>query len=80
MQSTRATLPGRDEPVHGRALGGYYSFAGPYAEQIVSSAAKDPDAIRGYLAAYAEAGCDEVICFPSSADPDQVDLLARAAL
>jgi len=63
-----------------RALGGYYSYAGRYAEQIVSSAAKDPDTIRGYLAAYAESGCDEVICFPSSADPDQVDLLAGAAL
>jgi alkanesulfonate monooxygenase SsuD/methylene tetrahydromethanopterin reductase-like flavin-dependent oxidoreductase (luciferase family) len=63
-----------------RSLGDYYSFAGPYAEQIVSSAAKDEDAIRGYLAAYKEAGADEVICFPASADPEQVDLLARAAL
>jgi alkanesulfonate monooxygenase SsuD/methylene tetrahydromethanopterin reductase-like flavin-dependent oxidoreductase (luciferase family) len=63
-----------------RSLGAYYSFAGPYAEQIVSSAAKDADTIRGYLAAYEEAGCDEVICFPASADPEQVDLLARAAL
>jgi alkanesulfonate monooxygenase SsuD/methylene tetrahydromethanopterin reductase-like flavin-dependent oxidoreductase (luciferase family) len=63
-----------------RSLGAYYSFAGPYAEQIVGSAAKDPDTIRGYLAAYKEAGCDEVICFPASADPGQVDLLARVAL
>ena len=63
-----------------RSLGEYYSFAGPYAEQIVSSAAKDEDTIRGYLAAYEEAGCDEVICFPSSGDPAQVDLLARAVL
>jgi alkanesulfonate monooxygenase SsuD/methylene tetrahydromethanopterin reductase-like flavin-dependent oxidoreductase (luciferase family) len=63
-----------------RSLGDYYSFAGPYAEQIVSSAATDADTIRGYLAAYKEAGCDEVICFPASADPEQVDLLASAAL
>jgi alkanesulfonate monooxygenase SsuD/methylene tetrahydromethanopterin reductase-like flavin-dependent oxidoreductase (luciferase family) len=63
-----------------RSLGDYYSFAGPYAEQIVSSAAKDADTIRGYLAAYKEVGCDEVICFPTSADPEQVDLLASAAL
>jgi alkanesulfonate monooxygenase SsuD/methylene tetrahydromethanopterin reductase-like flavin-dependent oxidoreductase (luciferase family) len=62
-----------------RSLGDYYSYA-PYAEQIVQSAAKDEDTIRGYLAAYEEAGCDEVICFPASADPAQVDLLARAAL
>lgn len=63
-----------------RSLGDYYSFAGPYADAIVQSAAKDADTIRGYLAAYAEAGCDEVICFPASADPEQVELLARAAL
>ena len=62
-----------------RALGDYYSYA-PYADQIVQSAAKDEDTVRGYLAAYEEAGCDEVICFPASADPAQVDLLARAAL
>ena len=29
------------------------------------------------LAAFAEAGADEVICFPASADPAQVDLLAE---
>jgi alkanesulfonate monooxygenase SsuD/methylene tetrahydromethanopterin reductase-like flavin-dependent oxidoreductase (luciferase family) len=63
-----------------RSLGDYYSFAGPYRDQIVNSAAKDADTIRGYLAAYEEAGCDEVICFPASADPEQVDLFARAAL
>jgi alkanesulfonate monooxygenase SsuD/methylene tetrahydromethanopterin reductase-like flavin-dependent oxidoreductase (luciferase family) len=62
-----------------RSLGDYYSYA-PYADQIVQSAAKDEDTVRGYLAAYEEAGCDEVICFPASADPAQVDLLARAAL
>jgi alkanesulfonate monooxygenase SsuD/methylene tetrahydromethanopterin reductase-like flavin-dependent oxidoreductase (luciferase family) len=63
-----------------RALGDYYSFAGEYAERIVASAAKDADAVRGYVAAYTEAGCDEVICFPTSADPAQVDLLADAVL
>src|SRR3954469_6207426 len=63
-----------------RSLGDYYSFAGEYAERIVSSAAKDADAVRGYVAAYKEAGCDEVICFPASADPAQVDLLAAAVL
>jgi alkanesulfonate monooxygenase SsuD/methylene tetrahydromethanopterin reductase-like flavin-dependent oxidoreductase (luciferase family) len=62
------------------ALGDYYSFLGEYADRIVESAAKDEDTVRGYLAAYKEAGADEVICFPASADPEQVDLLARAAL
>jgi alkanesulfonate monooxygenase SsuD/methylene tetrahydromethanopterin reductase-like flavin-dependent oxidoreductase (luciferase family) len=63
-----------------RSLGDYYSFAGEYAERIVSSAATDEDTLRGYIAAYTEAGCDEVICFPASADPAQVDKLAEAVL
>jgi alkanesulfonate monooxygenase SsuD/methylene tetrahydromethanopterin reductase-like flavin-dependent oxidoreductase (luciferase family) len=60
------------------ALGSYYAFLGDYAEQIVGSAAKDADTVRGYLAAFEEAGADEVICFPASADPAQVGLLAAA--
>jgi alkanesulfonate monooxygenase SsuD/methylene tetrahydromethanopterin reductase-like flavin-dependent oxidoreductase (luciferase family) len=60
------------------ALGSYYAFLGDYAERIVESAAKDEDTVRGYLSAFEEAGADEVICFPASADPAQVELLARA--
>jgi alkanesulfonate monooxygenase SsuD/methylene tetrahydromethanopterin reductase-like flavin-dependent oxidoreductase (luciferase family) len=62
------------------SLGSYYAFLGDYAGQIVEGAAKDEDSIRGYLAAFEEAGADEVICFPASADPRQVELLASAAL
>jgi len=35
--------------------------------------------VRAELTAFAAAGCDELILFPCSADPDQVDLLAGAA-
>jgi alkanesulfonate monooxygenase SsuD/methylene tetrahydromethanopterin reductase-like flavin-dependent oxidoreductase (luciferase family) len=59
-------------------LGAYYAFAGEYAEVIVASAATDEDTVREYVTAYEAAGCDEVICFPSSADPAQVGLLASA--
>ena len=59
-------------------LGHYYAWLGDYAEEIVQSAATDEDTIRGYLSAFEDAGADEVICFPASADPAQVDLLARA--
>jgi alkanesulfonate monooxygenase SsuD/methylene tetrahydromethanopterin reductase-like flavin-dependent oxidoreductase (luciferase family) len=62
------------------SLGSYYSFLGDYAEQIVGGAAKDEDAVRERFAAFEEAGADEVIAFPSSADPRQVELLASAAL
>ena len=30
--------------------------------------------------AFAEAGCDELIMFPASSDPEQVDRLAAVAL
>ena len=61
-----------------RSLGDYYSFLGEYADTIVGSAAKDQDTVRSYLAGFEQAGADEVICFPTSPDPAQVDLLARA--
>jgi DNA-binding LacI/PurR family transcriptional regulator len=59
-------------------LGAYYAFAGPYADRIVASAATDEAQVREYVDAFRAAGCDELICFPSSADPAQVELLAAA--
>ena len=56
----------------------YYGFLGEYAEQVVAGAAKDEDTVRQYLSAFEAVGVDEVICFPTSIDPEQVDLLARA--
>ncbi len=46
----------------------------------MDSAAKDADTLKGYKAAFEEAGCDEIICFPASSDPAQVELLAEAVL
>lgn len=56
----------------------YYGFVGDYAQQIVDSAAKDETTLKQYLSAFEEAGVDEVICFPTAIDPQQVDLLAEA--
>jgi alkanesulfonate monooxygenase SsuD/methylene tetrahydromethanopterin reductase-like flavin-dependent oxidoreductase (luciferase family) len=61
-------------------LGDYYAWLGEHAEGVVQSAAKDADTVRQYNQAFTEAGCDELIWFPSSSDPGQVDLLAGAAL
>lgn len=58
-------------------LGDYYGFLGEYAEQVIAGTPTDEDAIRATLHAFEQAGADEVICFPTSADPAQVDLLAR---
>ena len=61
-------------------LGDYYSWLGDeIAGMIVGGAAKDAETVKGYLAAYEAAGCDELILFPSASDPAQVDLLADAA-
>jgi len=58
----------------------YYAFLGEEtAGYIASSAAKDADTVRQYLEAFEAAGCGELILFPSSSDPGQVDLLADAA-
>ena len=59
-------------------LGHYYAIAGDYAEIIVRSAVKTPEAVRDLIAAFEQAGADELILFPASHDPAQVDLLADA--
>jgi alkanesulfonate monooxygenase SsuD/methylene tetrahydromethanopterin reductase-like flavin-dependent oxidoreductase (luciferase family) len=56
----------------------YYSFLGEHAQGVVDSAAKDEATVRRYLEGFEEAGVHEVICFPTSIDPEQVDLLAAA--
>jgi hypothetical protein len=40
----------------------------------------DAQAVKDRVAAFAEAGCDEFVLFPTSSDPAQVDLLAEAVL
>ena len=62
-----------------RGVGTYYQWLGDYADQIVGSVAKDADTVKGYIQAFEAAGCDELVFFPSSADPEQVDRLAAAA-
>jgi alkanesulfonate monooxygenase SsuD/methylene tetrahydromethanopterin reductase-like flavin-dependent oxidoreductase (luciferase family) len=56
----------------------YYGFLGDVAEQLVAATPKDAAAVKDRLSAFEDAGADEVICFPTSIDPDQVDLLAGA--
>lgn len=61
------------------SLGDYYAWLGDeVASFIISGVAKDPETVQQQVAAYESAGCDELIFCPSSADPDQVDLLADA--
>jgi alkanesulfonate monooxygenase SsuD/methylene tetrahydromethanopterin reductase-like flavin-dependent oxidoreductase (luciferase family) len=66
------------ERVAAESLGDYYAFLGEHVQAVVGSAAKDEQTLKAYLSAFEQAGADEVICFPASSDPAQVELLARA--
>jgi alkanesulfonate monooxygenase SsuD/methylene tetrahydromethanopterin reductase-like flavin-dependent oxidoreductase (luciferase family) len=63
-----------------RSIGHYYSFAPEYASAVVAGTAKGEDGVRERLDQFREAGVDEVVMFPASPDPEQVDLLAAVAL
>jgi alkanesulfonate monooxygenase SsuD/methylene tetrahydromethanopterin reductase-like flavin-dependent oxidoreductase (luciferase family) len=58
----------------------YYAWLGDMAGAIAASAATDPETVKQYADAYAAAGLDELILFPCSPEPDQVDLLADVVL
>jgi alkanesulfonate monooxygenase SsuD/methylene tetrahydromethanopterin reductase-like flavin-dependent oxidoreductase (luciferase family) len=58
----------------------YYTWLGQEtAQAIADSAAKDADTVKQYMAGFEAAGCDELVLFPASSDPKQVELLAEAA-
>lgn len=61
-------------------LGDYYGFLGEdLAGQIAGSAAVNEEMVKQSVEAFAEAGCDELIFFPSWPKLEQVELLADAA-
>lgn len=61
-------------------LTGYYGWLGEeISGYIADSAATDPETVRAYIAGFESVGCDELILFPTTSDPAQVDLLADAA-
>ncbi len=75
------SLGGQAEENAQRYLKHYYGIMGEeVAGMIADSAATDEDTVRQYVEGFVDPGCDELILFPSSTDPEQVDLLARAVL
>ncbi|HET9677860.1 MAG TPA: LLM class flavin-dependent oxidoreductase [Solirubrobacterales bacterium] len=57
----------------------YYAWLGEdVANFIAGAAAKDPESVKQAVSAFDSAGCQELFLFPSSSDPQQVDLLADA--
>jgi alkanesulfonate monooxygenase SsuD/methylene tetrahydromethanopterin reductase-like flavin-dependent oxidoreductase (luciferase family) len=56
----------------------YYAFTGPFVERIVAANLTSGRAIKDFLRGYEEAGCDELVLFPTIADPAELDRLAEA--
>jgi alkanesulfonate monooxygenase SsuD/methylene tetrahydromethanopterin reductase-like flavin-dependent oxidoreductase (luciferase family) len=63
-----------------RTIGDYYAFAPEYAEMAVAGVAKGEEEVKERVRGFEQAGCDELIMFPSSSDPRQVDRLAATVL
>ena len=63
-----------------KTIGDYYAFAADYAEMVVAGVAKGEDAVKERVRAFDDVGCDELIMFPASSNPEQVDRLAAAVL
>jgi alkanesulfonate monooxygenase SsuD/methylene tetrahydromethanopterin reductase-like flavin-dependent oxidoreductase (luciferase family) len=55
----------------------YYAFTGPFAEKIAEGLLTTPQAIAQFIRGYAEAGCDELILFPTVSDLTQLERLAE---
>jgi alkanesulfonate monooxygenase SsuD/methylene tetrahydromethanopterin reductase-like flavin-dependent oxidoreductase (luciferase family) len=66
-----------DEDAGANYLRDYYAFTGPFAERIAAGNLTSARAIRDFVRGYEEAGCDELILFPTVADLDQLDRLAE---
>ena len=56
----------------------YYAFTGPFVERIVAENATSARAVKDFVRGYEEAGCDELVLFPTVPDPDELDRLVEA--
>jgi alkanesulfonate monooxygenase SsuD/methylene tetrahydromethanopterin reductase-like flavin-dependent oxidoreductase (luciferase family) len=56
----------------------YYAFTGPFAERIVAASLTSARAIKDFIRGYEEAGCDELVLFPTVSDVGELERLAEA--
>ncbi|WP_034264742.1 LLM class flavin-dependent oxidoreductase [Actinospica robiniae] len=56
----------------------YRHFPADYVDYAVSLAITDEETLRKRAADFADAGCGQLVLFPTSADPAQIDLAAEA--
>jgi alkanesulfonate monooxygenase SsuD/methylene tetrahydromethanopterin reductase-like flavin-dependent oxidoreductase (luciferase family) len=55
----------------------YYAFTGPFAEKIAEGLLTTPQAINGFIRGYEDAGCDELILYPTLPQLNQLQRLAE---
>jgi alkanesulfonate monooxygenase SsuD/methylene tetrahydromethanopterin reductase-like flavin-dependent oxidoreductase (luciferase family) len=55
----------------------YYSYFGPGADDMARSIPSSPETIEGLIQGFGDVGADEVVCWPTVAELDQVDRLAE---
>jgi alkanesulfonate monooxygenase SsuD/methylene tetrahydromethanopterin reductase-like flavin-dependent oxidoreductase (luciferase family) len=55
----------------------YYAFTGPFAEKIAAGNLTSPGAITDFIRGYEDAGCDELMLFPTASSIEQVERLAE---
>jgi len=57
----------------------YYAFTGPFADKIAAGNLTSPGAIVDFVRGYQDAGCDELVLFPTVSGIDQIERLAEVA-
>ena len=55
----------------------YYSYFGPGADDMARSIPSSPETIEELIRGFGDIGADEVVCWPTVAELDQVDRLAE---
>lgn len=73
-------LEGHEESSRNYILDYYGPMGEEVAEMIAGHVQRSAEAINGAKAAFAEAGADELILYPTVSDPTQVDLAAEIIL
>lgn len=56
----------------------YYAFTGPFAERVAAENLTSARALKDFVRGYEEAGCDELVLFPTVADLDELERLTEA--
>jgi alkanesulfonate monooxygenase SsuD/methylene tetrahydromethanopterin reductase-like flavin-dependent oxidoreductase (luciferase family) len=57
----------------------YYSYFGPAADDMASAIPSSPKVVEELIRGFADVGADEVVCWPTVADLEQVDRLSEVA-